>query len=48
MLRQSANHNITPKNRDTLVQNDVYERKNDGFEDDGLDYEMDAVPLAEF
>ena len=48
MLREIANDNITPKKRDTLVQNDVYERKNDGFEDDGLDYEMDAVPLAEF
>ena len=48
MLREIANQNKTHKNRDTLVQNDVYERKNDGFEDDGLDYEMDAVPLAEF
>ena len=36
MLREIANDNITPKKRDTLVQNDVYERKNDGFEDDGL------------
>ena len=48
MLREIANDNITPKKRDTLVQNDVYERKNDVFEEDGLDYEMDAVPLAEF
>ena len=48
MLREIANDNITPKKRDTLVQNDVYERKNDDFEEDGLDYEMDAVPLAEF
>tara|TARA_B100000287_G_scaffold317200_1_gene300881 strand:- start:430 stop:630 length:201 start_codon:yes stop_codon:yes gene_type:complete len=48
MLREIANDNITPKKRDTLFQNDIYERKNDDFEDDGLDYEMDAVPLAEF
>ena len=38
MLREIANDNITPKKRDTLVQNDVYERKNYDFEDDGLDY----------
>ena len=48
MLREIAHDNITPKKRDTLFQNDIYERKNDDFEDDGLDYEMDAVPLAEF
>ena len=48
ILREIANDNITPKKRDTLFQKDIYERKNDGFEDDGLDYEMDAVPLAEF
>ena len=48
MLREIANDNITPKKRDTLVQNDVYERKNDDFEDDELDYDTDAIPLAEF
>ena len=48
MLREIANDNITPKKRDTLVQNDVYERKDDDFEDDGLDYDTDMVPLAEF
>ena len=48
MLREIANDNITPKKRDTLVQNDVYERKNSEFEDDGLDYDTDAIPLAEF
>ena len=48
MLREIANDNITPKKRDTLVQNDVYERKNDDFEDDGLDYEVDAMTLTEF
>jgi uncharacterized protein YgfB (UPF0149 family) len=48
MLREISNDNITPKKRDTLVQNDLYERKDDEFEDDGLDYDMDAIPLAEF
>ena len=48
MLREISNDNITPKKRDTLVQNDVYERKNDEFEDDDLDYDTDAIPLAEF
>ena len=48
MLREIANDNITPKKRDTLVQNDVYERKNDDFEEDDLDYDVDAIPLAEF
>ena len=48
MLREIANDNITHKKRDTLVQNDVYERKDDDFEDDGLDYDTDVIPLAEF
>ena len=48
MLREIANDNITPKKRDTLIQNDVYERKDDDFEDDGLDYDTDVIPLAEF
>ena len=48
MLREIANDNITPKKRDTLVQNDVYERKDSEFEDDELDYDTDMLPLAEF
>ena len=48
MLREISNDNITPKKRDTMVQNDLYERQNDEFEDDGLDYDTDAIPLAEF
>ena len=48
MLREIANDNITPKKRDTLIQNDVYERKDDDFEDDDIDYDTDAIPLAEF
>ena len=48
MLREIANDNITPKKYDRKVQNDVYERQNDEFEDDELDYDTDMVPLAEF
>ena len=48
MLREIANDNITPKKRDTLDQNDVYERKDSQFEDDELDYDTDMIPLAEF
>ena len=48
MLREISNDNITPKNRDTLVQNDLYERKDGDFEDDGLDYDTDMIPLSEF
>ena len=48
MLREISNDNITPKKRDTMVQNDLDERQNDEFEDDGLDYDTDAIPLAEF
>ena len=48
MLREIANDNITPKKYDRKVQNDVYERQKDEFEDDGLDYDTDAIPLAEF
>ena len=48
MLREIANDNITHKKRDTLVQNDVYERKDSEFEDDELDYDTDMIPLAEF
>ena len=48
MLREISNDDLTPKKRDTLVKNDLYERKDDDFEDDGLDYDADAIPLAEF
>ena len=48
MLREIANDNLTPKKTDSLVQNDIYERKDDDFEDDGLDYDTDMIPLAEF
>ena len=48
MLREISNDDITPKKTDTLVQNDLYEKQNDDFEDDDLDYDTDAIPLAEF
>ena len=48
MLREIANDEITPKKHDFKVQNDLYERKFDDFDDDGLDYDTDAIPLAEF
>ena len=48
MLREISNDDLTPKKRDTLVKNDLYERKDDDFEDDGLEYDADAIPLSEF
>jgi hypothetical protein len=48
MLREIANDNITPKKYDFSVQNDLYEKRKDDFEEDGLDYDMDSIPLAEF
>ena len=48
MLREIANDDLTPKKTDSMVKNDLYERKDDDFEDDGLDYDTDVIPLAEF
>ena len=48
LLREIANDDITPKKRDSKVQNDLYERINDDYDEDGLDYDTDAIPLAEF
>ena len=48
MLREINNDAITPKKRDSKVQNDLYERINDDYDEDGLDYDTDAIPLAEF
>ena len=48
MLREIANDDLTPKKTDSVVKNDLYERIDDDFEDDGLDYDVSAVPLAEF
>jgi len=48
MLREIANDSITPKKYDFNVQNDLYEKRKDDFEEDGLDYDIDSIPLAEF
>ena len=48
MLREIANDDLTPKKTDSMVKNDLYERTDDDFEDDGLDYDTDAIPLAAF
>ena len=48
MLREIANDDITPKKRDSKVQNDLYERKEEGGEYDDWSYDADGVPLAEF
>ena len=48
MLREIANDQLTPKKYDFKVQNDLYEKRKDDFEEDGLDYDIDSIPLAEF
>ena len=48
MLREKANDAITPKKSDKKVQNDLYERKEDGDFYEGLDYDDDMIPTAEF
>tara|TARA_B100000287_G_scaffold389402_1_gene399445 strand:+ start:721 stop:948 length:228 start_codon:yes stop_codon:yes gene_type:complete len=48
MLREISNDQITPKKYDFKVQNDLYEKRKDDFEEDGLDYDVDSIPLAEF
>ena len=48
MLREIANDVQTPRKRDSKVQNDLYERKNDDEFWEGLDYDTDTIPTAEF
>jgi len=48
MLREISNDLLTPKKSDFKVENDLYERNDEEFEYDGLDYDIDAIPLAEF
>ena len=48
MLREIANDDITPKKSYKKVQNDLYERKEDGDFYEGLDYDDDMIPTAEF
>ena len=48
MLREIANDVQTHKKRDSKVQNDLYEKKNDDEFWEGLDYDTDTIPTAEF
>ena len=48
MLREIANDAITPKKRDRKVQNDLYEKVNDNDFYEGLDYDDQMIPTAEF
>jgi len=48
MLREIANDAITPKKTDKITQNDLYERKEDSDFYEGLDYDDDMIPTAEF
>ena len=43
MLREVDNDHLTPKKRDDLVQSVIF----GNFEEDGLDYEVDAMTLTE-
>ena len=48
MLREIANDAITSKKSDRKVQNDLYENVKDGDFYEGLDYDDDMIPTAEF
>ena len=48
MLREIANDAITPKKTNKKVQNDLYEKKEDDEFWEGLDYDTDMIPSAEF
>ena len=48
MLREIAKDAITPKKSDKKVQNDLYERLEDGDFYEGLDYDDEMIPTAEF
>ena len=48
MLREIANDGITPKKRDKKTINDLYEKKEDEEFWEGLDYDTDSIPSAEF
>ena len=48
MLREIANDTITPKKRDKKTVNDLYEKKLDDEFWEGLDYDTDSIPSAEF
>ena len=44
MLREVSHDHLTPKKRDDLVQSEIF----GDFEEDGLDYEVDAYTLSEY
>ena len=44
MLREISNDKLTPKKRDSLVETDLFDPK----EEDELDYDTDMIPLEEF
>ena len=48
MLREISNDAITPKKRDQNVQNDLYEKKKDDDFYEGLDYDDQIIPSADF
>ena len=48
MLREIANDKITHKKRDSRVQNDLYEKVEDIEFYEGLDYDDQMIPTAEF
>ena len=48
MLREIANDAITPKKTNKKVQNDLYERVEDADFYEGLDYDDQMIPSAEF
>ena len=48
MLREINNDAITPKKRDSKVQNDLYEKQIDNDFYEGLDYDDQMMPSAEF
>ena len=48
MLREISNDAITPKKTNKKVQNDLYEKRIDDDFYEGLDYDDQMVPSAEF
>ena len=48
MLREISNDDLTPKKHDSVVQNDLYERLEDGDFYEGSDYDDEMIPTAEF
>ncbi len=48
MLREVSHDRLTPKKRDEMVQSEIFGDFADEYEEDGLDYDTDVIPLAEF